>query len=515
MRNEELQNVQQEILESQSKYIELYDSAPVGYLTFNKAGIVVEANLTAANLLSVEKHHLANKPFIFFVEADFQSLFHHHLHKVFVNDMRQTCELKLIRENGASFYASVESIAIQGCNKNVQCRSIISDITGRKQMEKLQESSRILEALMEYIPEGIAIADASNATIRMVSNHGVRLIGRPQKIIDDVSLENHGEEWGIQRSDGIAIASSDELPLTRATQKGEVVLNEEWILCKPGREKITILCNAGPIRDRNGNIIYGVITWRDITEFKMAMDSSREKEASLVNAQRIACFGNWEWDLVKNKISWSEGLYRIFGLSPQSFDSTYEAFLERVHSDDREFVKESVHKALYEKAPYNIDYRIVLPDGSIRTIHAQGEVVRDHTGRLILMNGTVYDITERKQMEEALRKSEARLANAQRIAHIGNWEWDIIKNNVHWSDENYRIFNLPSLPPSLPPSPMKLFWSVFILMIENLLKNLSMRPSMKGSLMILTIVSFYQMALSVLSTRKVKLFSMVLVSLFK
>lgn len=129
-----------------------------------------------------------------------------------------------------------------------------------------------------------------------------------------------------------------------------------------------------------------------------------ESEISLANAQRIAHLGNWEWDIVNNRLCWSDEIYRIFGLVPQSFGATYEAFLNSVHPDDREFVKESVNKALCGKHPYSIDHRIILPDGTVRVVHEQAEVIFDNTDKAIQMNGTVQDITERKKAEEELRK---------------------------------------------------------------------------------------------------------------
>ena len=127
-----------------------------------------------------------------------------------------------------------------------------------------------------------------------------------------------------------------------------------------------------------------------------------ESEKSLANAQRIAHLGNWEWDIVNNRLRWSDEIYRIFGLIPQSFDTTYEAFLASVHPDDRELVKESVSKALHEKQPYSIDHRVALPDGTERVVHEQAEVIFDNTGKAIQMNGTVQDITERKRVEEEI-----------------------------------------------------------------------------------------------------------------
>lgn len=145
----------------------------------------------------------------------------------------------------------------------------------------------------------------------------------------------------------------------------------------------------------------------DVTALKQKEEIEnklRKNEASLSNAQRIAKIGNWEWNIEKNELFWSDEIYRIFGLTPQVFGATYEAFLNSVHPDDREYVKEAVNKALYKNIPYSIDHRIVLPDGTVRVVHEQAEVVFDDTGKAIQMNGTVQDITERKQIEDKFRK---------------------------------------------------------------------------------------------------------------
>lgn len=134
-------------------------------------------------------------------------------------------------------------------------------------------------------------------------------------------------------------------------------------------------------------------------------------EASLTNAQRIAHLGNWDWDIVKNDLSMSNEMYRIIGLDPHEFGATIEAFLDTVHPDDRNSVQKGVDKALYEKIPYNIDHRILLPDGSIRIVNEQAEVNFDETGKPIKMTGTLQDITERKKAEQKLKDSEEKIQN--------------------------------------------------------------------------------------------------------
>lgn len=162
-------------------------------------------------------------------------------------------------------------------------------------------------------------------------------------------------------------------------------------------------CKEFPLRGKSGNITGIIGIARDITELKRTEEALRKSEASLANAQRIAHVGNWEWDILENRVYWSDEVYRIFGVPPQSFAATFEGFLDLVYSDDRELVKRSVYEALYQGKPYSIDHRIILRDGSIRIAHCEGEVIFDDTGRAVQMNGTIQDVTRLKQTEEELR----------------------------------------------------------------------------------------------------------------
>lgn len=148
---------------------------------------------------------------------------------------------------------------------------------------------------------------------------------------------------------------------------------------------------------------------QDITDMKLYQEALEKSRESLSNAQRIAHVGNWDWDIAGDGLHWSDEIYRIFGMDKDRFDATYEAFLERVHPEDREFVAGSVNEALYEGNPYSIDHRIVLPDGTEKVVHEEGEVVFDASGKPVSMSGTVQDITERKETEEEVRRLNAEL----------------------------------------------------------------------------------------------------------
>jgi PAS domain S-box-containing protein/putative nucleotidyltransferase with HDIG domain len=137
----------------------------------------------------------------------------------------------------------------------------------------------------------------------------------------------------------------------------------------------------------------------------------RESQAGLAHAQRIARLGNWDWNVVKNELRWSEEIYRIFGVEQREYCLTFEDFLDSVHPGDREMVLRAVREALYNRKPYSIDHRIVLPDGSGRIVHEEAETICNELGEAVRMFGTVQDITLRKQAEEELKRGNEALKN--------------------------------------------------------------------------------------------------------
>ena len=149
---------------------------------------------------------------------------------------------------------------------------------------------------------------------------------------------------------------------------------------------------------------------QDIDEYSTSMETlvaRRTEELArtgkmLDRAQEIAHIGSWEWDIVNNRLAWSDEIYRIFGLQPQQFVATYEAFLEAVHPDDRELVTGAVQAALQNVMPYSVDHRVVRPDGSHRMVHEIGEISRDVKGQPLSMLGTVQDVTLLRQAQRQL-----------------------------------------------------------------------------------------------------------------
>jgi PAS domain S-box-containing protein len=125
----------------------------------------------------------------------------------------------------------------------------------------------------------------------------------------------------------------------------------------------------------------------------------RQSESGLAEAQRIAHIGHWEYDLVGDELRWSDEVYRIFGVTPQQFGATLDSYLAHLHPDDRLAVENAVQEA-FGGGRFDIDHRVVRPDGEVRIVHQRGEVILDAAGRPGMILGTVHDITDRKVSEE-------------------------------------------------------------------------------------------------------------------
>ena len=135
----------------------------------------------------------------------------------------------------------------------------------------------------------------------------------------------------------------------------------------------------------------------------------RSSESRLLEAQALAHVGSWEWDIDRNELRWSDEVYRIYGVERGSFDVTYDAFLTMVHREDRANLEEAVRGALASGGMFEVEHRIVRPDGSERTVAGRGRTVCDGDGRPLRMLGTELDITDRTRAEEQRRE----LADAQ------------------------------------------------------------------------------------------------------
>jgi PAS domain S-box-containing protein len=255
MQNEELRRAQTEIEESRSKYADLYDFSPIGYFTVTRRGIIIEANLTLCNIFGVERRCLLNSPFFLFVKSGFKVSFYRYLQEVFTNGSKHTCELKLMKKNGTEFIASIESIAFRDNKGNSSCRSVMTDITDRKQKEEaLRRSEDKYRLLLENLPQRICYKDKNLVYVSCNGNLARDLHIKPDEIKGKTDYDFYPVELATKYR-------MDDVKVMESGKTGEI--DEKYIR---DEQKLVIRMVRTPVRDEEGIIIGVLVIFWDITE---------------------------------------------------------------------------------------------------------------------------------------------------------------------------------------------------------------------------------------------------------
>jgi two-component system sensor kinase FixL len=318
------------------------------------------------------------------------------------------------------------------------------DVTERKRAEAtLRESKAQIEAILQGVSDGVTVQDGSGRLVyandvaaRMTGYASVQaLLEAPRaEILQQFEIfDEAGQPFSLEHLPALlalqGIAGSEALVRFRVRATGE----ERWSVIK-----------ATPVYDEHGQPQLAINTFHDITLYKQAemvlrqakaqletrvaertaelraanerlqseLSQHRRTASALAEAQRVAHIGSWEWHIATNRLTWSDELYRLFGLKPQECALDYETYLARLHPDDRVLVDRAIQRAQQERQPFAFDHRIILPDGTVRWLHGRGEVSVAETGQPIRLQGTAQDITERKRAELALHASEERFSRA-------------------------------------------------------------------------------------------------------
>ena len=188
--------------------------------------------------------------------------------------------------------------------------------------------------------------------------------------------------------------------------------------CRNGR-RLWVQGDTTALRDEAGHIIGYLNTSRDVTGRKQAEDDLRRSEAHLAEAQRIGHVGSWIWNVATGEVFWSREMFRIYDLDPGQARPDYPGVMQYIHPEDRPRVRQVFDDAVRDKREYELAYRVMWADGTVRHVNNLARPVFNESGSLIEYVGTTIDTTERKRAEEALQKSQAELAHVWRVTALG------------------------------------------------------------------------------------------------
>jgi PAS domain S-box-containing protein len=273
---------------------------------------------------------------------------------------------------------------------------------------ELETERARLNAIIEHIPAGVILAEAPDGRIVMVNPQVEQILGRPVVLSPDI--ESY-QEWLAYEVNERPVEGHESV-LAR-TLHGEVVTGKEILYHRGDGVKAWIRVSGAPIRDANGKIVGGVDLITDIDEEKRASEALRINQERLNLAQKASQAGSFEWNLRTNAVIWSEETEAIFGLAPGSFGGSYEDWMKCMHPEDQSRTEQELRRAIAD-GEGTLEYRVVWPDGSVRWIHSRGKAFFDEAGRPLRWVGINIDVTERKRMEESLRRQAEALREADR-----------------------------------------------------------------------------------------------------
>jgi PAS domain S-box-containing protein len=344
------------------------------------------------------------------------------------------CEYRTHMLDGAYRWILAKGkLVIEEGGKPVRVLGVSMDITDRKEAElQILKSEHEVRLVMNTVPALMSYIDTEFHYRRVNEgyHHWFGLV--PQELEGRHVREALGEDaWQVAR------------PRLERAMAGETVVYEEEMPYRTGGRR-WVHATLVPDRDAAGKVQGLVALVTDITERKQTEAALEKMRFILSEGQRIANVGTFEYVAHDQTTVWSEEEYRIYGLDPEGPSPTYDVMLKKcIHPDDAALLQQTFIAAMQSGSIYELEHRIVRPDGSVRWVYDRAHPYFDQNGKLVRYVGATLDITERKRAEEALRASEERLRLATEAAGLFGWEVNLARNTFQWSGSAPSVVDIP------------------------------------------------------------------------
>jgi PAS domain S-box-containing protein len=373
-----------------------FNHAPNGIAIADAAGRYIGANASFVRLLGYSEAELLRKT-IFDLTHPEDTAENRRVFEEVLTGAAERLEFdkRYLRRDGRVIWVHMSVARIVDADgRPTSVVAQVEDITERRAADKrLRESEARLQAFTDNSPALMCLKDREGryrfANAQFLERYGLRreqVLGRSDAEI-------------FPRRQASAMAAND----TEVMARGEPLHFEERSSHREGEHSSMV--SKFPVLDAAGAVAgLGVIV-TDITDRRLTEQALREQRLLLAEAQKIAGVGSWEWDAPSGRLFWSEALYGIYGVSGETFTPTLEAYLERVHPDDRQQSAALVARALMDGRGFTMHERIVRPGGELRYLRSYAEVVRSERGKPIKILGACLDVTEQRHSETALRQA--------------------------------------------------------------------------------------------------------------
>jgi len=310
-------------------------------------------------------------------------------------------EVQVRHKDGRLVWLEVrESPAVEN-GKTVAMVGSLTDITARKAgADALRESNTLYQDLLSSLASGVVL-HAPDTSVQMANPAAERILGLSKAQM--LGKQAVDPDWSFLGDDGRKL-QNEEYPVSQVISTKKAFRNLVRGVVRPKTDDVVwVLVNSVPVFNEEGEIDRIVISFVDITERRMGEEALRESEARKALATRSVGIGIWDWDVVTNRIQWDQQMFRLYGVTAIPDKVTYEYWHDRVHPDDVEAAAALVEATLRGEIDFDVEFRIVWPNGAVRWIKGMAVAFRDEEGKPVRMLGTNYDITEAKEAVEALR----------------------------------------------------------------------------------------------------------------